>query len=82
MAMQNNTGASVAKLMEQAKAIKAKEEVERAAAETRRAQKGALKGAKTEGKGELSEVEKRNAKKTKTFRWAWTWSALFFAWML
>lgn len=64
----------VAELMRKAAAIKAKEAAQRKRKEQAKLPK--------QDEKELSVVEKRNKSRTKTFRWAWTYSLGFFAWLL
>lgn len=67
-------GDNVAALMARAKAIKEKDEAQKA----RKAQNALPKAPEKE----LSAVERRNKEKTRQFRWAWAWSLGFFIWLL
>ena len=64
----------VAALMAKAKAIKEKDDAQKA----RQTQAALPKP----GEKELSSVESRNKSRTRQFRWAWAWSLGFFGWLL
>lgn len=71
---QPTKGDPVAALMAKAKALKKRDDAQKA----RKAQGALPKG----DEQEMSAVERRNRDKTRQFRWAWAWSLGFFGWLL
>lgn len=64
----------VAALMAKAKALKEKDDAQKA-----RKSSNAIPKA---GEEQMSVIERRNREKTRQFRWAWLWSLGFFGWLL
>lgn len=67
-------GDPVSALMAKAKALKKRDDAQKA----RKVQGALPKG----DEKEMSVVERRNMEKTRQFRWAWAWSLGFFGWLL